>query len=137
MPRARNSAATAKARRSRPVTARTAARRARQQQEALEAKTSTSRTSMPETMGQARVWQRKQGRYDIAGLCHTCSSHAAWGHALGFQRIPDPCETCQPIVKCFPHAGPRGSKWRKILDKLEYMTVDQLSEWLDKYTPED
>ena len=120
----------------RPVTLRTAKRRARlaEQSAATEMakkRLEVRRAEKPETLGQARVWQRKSGRYQIAGLCHRCAAQAAYGHAEGFQNIKDPCETCQPTVDGFPTPGPRGSKWRKILDKLEYMTEEDLSNWLD------
>jgi hypothetical protein len=120
---------------SRPVTARTAARRARRlAAENAQSSRSGSRHEEPETIGQARVWTRKQGRYEIAGLCVVCAAQAAWGHAIGFQKIHDPCLICQPIVAAFPVPGPKGSKWKKILDKLEYMTEDELSAWLDAYS---
>lgn len=119
------------------VSARTAKRRNARLQAAKTARAqSRERTVQPETIGQARVWQRKQGRYEIAGLCSPCAAQAAWGHAVGFQKIHDPCIVCQPIVTNFSHPGPRGSKWRKILDKLEYMDPETLSEWLDEHAPE-
>lgn len=89
------------------------------------------RQEAPETLGQARVWQRKNGRYLIAGLCYTCAAQAAWGHAQGFEKIKPPCDECLPVVRIFPTPGPKGSPWKKILDKLEYMSESELSEWLD------
>lgn len=122
----------------RPVSARTAARRARRLQAAATAKqTAERRADRPETLGQARVWQRKNGRYLIAGLCTVDAATAAWGHAEGFQHLPPPCSRCQPLVDKFPNAGPRGSKWRKILDKLEYMNEETLGAWLTAYEPDD
>lgn len=118
------------------VSLRTAKRRARQAEasaatELAKKRLEVRRAEKPETLGQARVWQRKCGRYRIAGLCDRCAAQAAYGHAEGFQNIKDPCETCQPTVDGFPTPGPRGSKWRKILDKLEYMSETELSNWLD------
>lgn len=84
----------------------------------------------PEGLGQARTWDRKKQRYVLAGLCEPCAAKAAWGHAIGFQKIEDPCVSCQPIVNAFPDEGPRGSKWRKCLIKLEYMDPDQIAEVL-------
>lgn len=120
----------------RPVTLRTAKRRARlaEQSAATEMakkRLEVRRAERPETLGQARVWQRKCGRYQIAGLCHRCAAQAAYGHAEGFQNIKDPCEECQSTVDTFPTPGPRGSKWRKILSKLEYMSEIELAEWFD------
>lgn len=121
----------------RPVSARTAARRARQRQEAAVSESTRERRSDgPETLGQARVWTRKQKRYEIAGLCSFCASQAAWGHAEGFQKIQEPCSRCKPLVDAFPTPGPRKSPWRKILDKLEYYGPEQLGEWLDKWSPD-
>lgn len=105
-----------------------AAERARK---AAEAK---RRAEAPETIGQARVWTRKCNRYTIAGLCSVCAAQAAYGHANGFGEIKDPCATCQPLVNTFPTPGPRGSKWRKILDKLEYMSEAELGAWIDART---
>lgn len=119
------------------VTARTMKRRARVAAAEAAAKEHAKRHGAePETLGQARVWARKARRYEIAGLCPRCATQAAYGHANGFNVILDPCTTCQPIVNSFPHAGPRGSKWRKILDKLEYMSEAELGAWLDTHAPE-
>lgn len=142
MARTRNSAATAKARRARPVSARTMARRARQAEAAQEAQAAQRggrETREPETLGQARVWERKNRRYLLAGLCDVDAANAAWGHAEGWGSLDkagrNPCAECQPFVNMFPSPGPRGSKWRKILTKLEYMTEEELGEWLDKHYP--
>jgi hypothetical protein len=117
---------------SRPVTARTAARRARKRTAEQVASGRRENTeNEPETLGQARVWQRKCERYRIVGLCDVCCAQAAYGHACGFQKIKDPCLVCQPIVSNFPTPGPRGSKWRKLLLKVEYFDEEQLSELLD------
>ena len=140
MARVRNSAASARARRrTQPVTQRTLNRRARlaakQETDALH-RGRTDRRDV-ETIGQARVWQRKCRRYELAGLCDRCAATAAWGHAEGFGTLDKakrvPCAICQPLVNGFPHRGPRGSKWRKILDKLEYMTAEELGAWLDEH----
>ncbi len=101
------------------------------QEAAIAKAAATARREAPETIGQARVWTRKCHRYEIAGLCARCAAQAAWGHAQGFTEIKDPCATCQPVVSTFPGAGPKGSKWRKVLDKLEYMSEAELGEWLD------
>lgn len=144
MARTRNSATSARRRRAtQPVTARTLARRARQQAARQEAEAAhrgeRTKRDAPETIGQARVWSRKCHRYELAGLCDRCAATAAWGHAEGFGTLDKagrlPCVTCQPLVNAFPHKGPRGSKWRKILDKLEYMDFDTLCAWLDEHEP--
>lgn len=116
----------------RAVTRRTAARRARKHTAAVIAKehAKTHSKTEPETIGQARVWTRKMRRYQIAGLCDVCAAQAAWGHAVGFGKINDPCPVCQPIVNALPNPGPKGSKWRKCLVKLEYLTDEELKEWL-------
>ena len=111
------------------VTRRTAARRARKHEAlAQQREQARQRVVEPETIGQARVWERKFHRYQIAGLCNACASQAAWGHAMGFGKIKDPCAECQPIVNAFPNDGPRGSKWRKCLIKLEYLSEAEVKE---------
>ena len=117
------------ARRSRPVSARTMKRRARKNLEIAAKRELAARTGKaPETVAQARAFDRKRIRYRRAGLCHACSSQAAWGHQCGFGKINDPCAECQPIVDSLPDAGPRGSKWRKLLLRLEYMTKAEARE---------
>jgi hypothetical protein len=107
----------------RPVSARTQKRRARRLVEVQAKREQAARREVqPESIAQARTWERKNKRYRRAGLCHTCASQAAWGHQCGFGKITDPCPECLPIVAAFPTPGPRGSKWRKLLIKLEYMT---------------
>ena len=119
----------------RTVTARTAARRARKlAAENMAAGRQEATENGPETLGQARVWTRKQGRYELAGLDPACAAQAAWGHAVGFQKIKDPCLVCLPIVAAFPVPGPKGSKWNKILDKLEYMSEEELGAWIEAYS---
>lgn len=118
----------------RPVTARTMARRGRiAERQRIEQQAEARRHDGPETLGQARTWDRKCRRYVLAGLCHKCAAQAAYGHADGFQKIHDPCDTCQPIVASFDTPGPRGSKWRKILTKLEYMDEEALGAWIDAH----
>lgn len=129
----------------RQVTARTAARRARKrlalEQSREQARRGREGPRPPETTGQARVWQRKCLRYELAGLCDRCAAFAAWGHAEGFGTLEKsgraPCAQCQPLVDKFPTPGPRGAKWRKILVKLEYMDEERLGAWLDAHSPEE
>lgn len=131
-----------KAKRNRPVSARTAARRARQRQAEetsfTSALTKGGRPTRPaETLSQARIWERKKRRYMIAGLDEVCAGRAAWGHSEGWAILPwDPCETCQPLVNAFDTESAH-PKWRKCLTKLEYMTEDELSDWLDEHEPRD
>ena len=144
MARTRNSARAAKVRRARPVTVRTQRRRQRQAEAeaSVNAITQAGRKRRdPETPGQARVWQRKYNRYRLAGLCDLCAVAAAWGHSEGFQALEAagrvPCVDCQPLVDMFDRPGPRGSKWRKLFTKLEYMDEEALGAWIDEHTPED
>jgi hypothetical protein len=113
----------------RPVSARTAKRRAAKVQRERETANHGGRQE-PETMAQARAFDRKKKRYRRLGLCHPCAAQAALGHQLGFAegRIHDPCQACAPIVASFPDDGPRGSKWRKCLIKVENMTRTEARE---------
>lgn len=127
------------ARKARPVSARTARKRAKahQAEQAAKAATGGKKHRAPETLGQARVWERKVRRYEIAGLCYQDACRAAWGHAEGWAILPwDPCQTCQPIINAFDTPTPH-PKWRKCLTKLEYMTPEELSDWLDEHEPVD
>lgn len=119
------------------VSARTMRKRARKTR-AIEAEKTvanaagrTKRHTEPETIVQARTWDRKRVRYLIVGLCPSCAAHAAYGHALGFGNIPDPCAECQSIVDTLPTPAGRKLKWRKQLQKLEYtITPDERNELL-------
>jgi hypothetical protein len=73
----------------------------------------------PETLSQAREWQKTLARYLRAGLCHRCAAQAAWAHqtcAGGWSTIHPPCPTCSGIVETFDLATPNPA-WRKILRK--------------------
>lgn len=104
------------------VSTRTMKRRAARNEAATIARTRQKAQSGPESKAQARAFDRKRRRYRRVGLCHACSAQAAWGHQCGFQKINDPCAECLPIVAAFPTDGPRDSKWRKVLIRVEYMT---------------
>jgi hypothetical protein len=111
------------------VSNRTMKRRAARREEVQSKREQSARRSTkPETMAQARAYDRKVRRYRRLGLCGACASQAAWGHQCGFGKINDPCTECAPIVAAFPDAGPRGSKWRKCLLKVEYMTRTEARE---------
>lgn len=115
----------------RPVSARTAKRRAAKRSEAESKVAIAARNEQGvESIAQARAFDRKKKRYRRLGLCHPCASQAAWGHQLGFGegRINDPCTKCAPIVAGFPDDGPKGSKWRKCLIKVELMTRSEARE---------
>jgi hypothetical protein len=70
----------------------------------------SSARKLPETLSQARTWERCKGIYLDAGLCHACACQAAWGHQLGFRTVKPPCEACAPVVASFP--VPKGRVWR-------------------------
>lgn len=73
----------------------------------------TAKRARPETLQQARTWERTKGRYLAAGLCHACAAQAAWGHQCGFTGIKPPCAACTPLVAAFP--TPAVAPWRKLL----------------------
>lgn len=114
------------------VSARTAKRRAKRVAAAAEQRRQLreGRKREPETLTQAKVYDRKVRRYRNAGLCETCAAQAAWGHAIGFQKIHDPCKRCAPIVALFDTPGPRGSKWRKCLIRLETLDPVDVAAYL-------
>jgi len=66
--------------------------------------------SAPETLAQAREWDKTRNHYRRLGLCHRCAAQAAYGHADGFSTVKAPCTDCLPIVATLPTAQPNG--WR-------------------------
>jgi hypothetical protein len=80
---------------------------------------------LPESLSQARAWDRCRAKYAAAGLCDACAAQAAWGHQIGFgyvstrpwleadRRIKAPCESCAPIVAAFPAEAGKDSPWRR------------------------
>ncbi|WP_086149173.1 hypothetical protein [Cellulosimicrobium sp. KWT-B] len=72
-----------------------------------------SKKSKPETLGQARNWERLKNVYLARGLCHRCASQAAYGHQLGFLSLEhEPCAACRPLVATFPRERMNG--WRAL-----------------------
>lgn len=74
-------------------------------------------SAVPETVSQARTWQRVRDHYRSTGLCDRCAAQAAWAHQdHGDQwvTIHPPCPRCAPIVATFPDRTPSGS-WRKCI----------------------
>lgn len=64
---------------------------------------STPKRDLPETNKQAQVWETVKNRYLRLGLCHRCTSQAAWAHQIGWTRIEhDPCLNCLPLVQHLP-----------------------------------
>lgn len=72
-----------------------------------------TRGDKPETMAQARDFERRRDGYWRLGLCHKCACQASWGHSLGFSRVHPPCTECTPIVAGLPKGEPNG--WRSVL----------------------
>jgi hypothetical protein len=68
----------------------------------------------PETIGQAKTWDRVKRRYLDEGLCLRCACQAAYGHQLGFRRSHDPCAGCSPRIAAFPIQA--DSRWRRLAD---------------------
>ena len=66
----------------------------------------------PETIHQARDWDRYKNTYLAGGLCHRCSAQAAWGHQCGFTLIRPPCEECVLLVAALPERA-AGAVWRR------------------------
>ena len=68
----------------------------------------------PETMEQAKEWDRRKSAYVRAGLCHPCAATASYGHQLGWHRTQyPPCVDCVPVVATFPQetVDPAWRKW--------------------------
>lgn len=71
----------------------------------------------PETLAQARAWDRTKARYVKAGFCHRCASQAAWGHQTGgggYATIKPPCVACAKEVlpdSIIKRHGYRAAKW--------------------------
>ena len=70
----------------------------------------------PETMAQARAFQKVNAQALRFGLCPTCAAQIAWGTQLGFARTTrEPCQTCTPLVALLPVAKPGG--WRTVVGR--------------------
>jgi hypothetical protein len=66
----------------------------------------------PETLSQARTFDRLNRRYLAVGLCYRCAAQAAYGHQLGFALSHQPCERCAPLVAELPTKRVNG--WRSL-----------------------
>ena len=68
--------------------------------------------TIPETLGQARLWTIVLNNYTQFGLCHGCAAQAAWGHQNRFVSVQPPCEACADVVALLPESCGASSPWR-------------------------
>lgn len=66
----------------------------------------------PETVDQARNWDRVNRLAVRFGLCFSCASQYAWGVQGGFASVRPPCPECAPLVATLP--SPRVNGWRSV-----------------------
>jgi hypothetical protein len=64
----------------------------------------------PETMSQAKSWQRVCRLAEEAGLCPRCATQLAWGAQRGFASVREPCAACTVVMLGWPVQRPNG--WR-------------------------
>lgn len=62
----------------------------------------------PETIRQARRWEKVKDVYLELGLCHKCAAMAAWGHQVGFAICNRPCDICLPLIEGLPREEANG-----------------------------
>jgi hypothetical protein len=78
----------------------------RHQQRREDAARKVKPSTRPESLAQARTWEKTKGRYLAAGLCRKCAGQAAWAHqsgAGGWGLAHPPCSDCAEIVELFPY----------------------------------
>ncbi|GIG37933.1 hypothetical protein Cpa01nite_33140 [Cellulomonas pakistanensis] len=72
-----------------------------------------SATTLPETIEQARTWERVKNHALAFGICHACAAQLAWGHQLGFaETTRPPCDSCLAVVAQLPLQKLNG--WRSV-----------------------
>ena len=59
---------------------------------------------MPESVGQARTWDRVKHEVMRLGVCEKCAAQYAWGVQVGFTLSNPPCVACTRVVA--QHGGP-------------------------------
>lgn len=72
--------------------------------------------AQPETLDQARHWDRQMARYARVGLCGRCSSQAAFGHQMGWKQAQPPCGECLALVQTFGGVE-KANGWRILPSK--------------------
>ena len=77
-------------------------------------KTGKVKADRPETIEEARRWERYKNKYIENGFCHTDACQAAWGHQIGFALSNKPCSACVLLMADMPVIS-RGSDgvWRR------------------------
>ena len=76
-------------------------------------------SDLPESLAQARDWEKAKVRYLQAGLCDRCASQAAWAHqpgAGGWWAVHPPCNMCAELIPMLPLATPNPA-WRSLRRK--------------------
>lgn len=68
------------------------------------------RRERPESLTEARRWERYRSEFDALGLCGRCACQAAYGVQVGWSHVHPPCDRCRPVLAVFTRAGPNG--WR-------------------------
>lgn len=73
-----------------------------------------SNTPRPETLAQARTFDRVVALAVEHGLCHRCAAAIAWGHQNGFATLHPPCSSasCAAALRRLPVSKPNG--WRTV-----------------------
>lgn len=64
----------------------------------------------PESLSQAREFDKTRNHYRRLGLCTRCAPQAAYGHADGFTSVRPPCPECAGVVTAMPQK--EAGHWR-------------------------
>lgn len=75
------------------------------------ARSSTASSRRPETLRQARDWQKTKDHYLLDGFCDTCSVQAAFGHQIGFSQVAHVCTGCRGKRPTYRWAGEQAHRW--------------------------
>ena len=71
------------------------------------------RARQPETLAQARTFDRINRHALAYGLCWSCAAQLAYGHGLGFATVRTPCSPCVLVIATLPKPQPNG--WRSVV----------------------
>jgi hypothetical protein len=73
----------------------------------------TRKAAQPESITQARKWDRDKRAALAAGVGDACAAQYSWGVQVGFRLSRPPCADCAPIVNVAPGTE-KPNSWRRL-----------------------